>query len=105
MRLGRTRIAVYSLLTAVAVGVCWYFYWDATRTKEPQVIYVSTPPDAVDKMLEMAQVTKDDVVYDLGCGDGRIVIAAAKKYGCQAVGIDIDPERVKEARAHRKQAG
>lgn len=105
MRLWRTRIAVYSLLAAVAVGASWYFYWDATRTKEPQVIYVSTPPDAVEKMLEMAQVTKDDVVYDLGCGDGRIVIAAAKKYGCRSVGVELRPEVVEQARRNAERAG
>jgi precorrin-6B methylase 2 len=63
------------------------------------VDFVPTPPEVVDKMLELAEVKKEDVVYDLGCGDGRIVVAAAKKYGCRAVGIDIDPECVKQSRA------
>jgi len=66
--------------------------------REPDILFVPTPPEAVDKMLEMTQVKKDDLLYDLGCGDGRIVIAAAKKYGCKAVGYDIDPNRVKESR-------
>jgi precorrin-6B methylase 2/LEA14-like dessication related protein len=61
------------------------------------VIYVPTPQDVVDKMLELAQVSKDDLVYDLGCGDGRIVVTAAKKYGCRAVGFDLDPRRVEES--------
>jgi LEA14-like dessication related protein/protein-L-isoaspartate O-methyltransferase len=61
------------------------------------VVFVPTPHDVVDKMLELAQVKKDDLVYDLGCGDGRIVVTAAKKYGCKAVGFDIDPRRVKES--------
>jgi precorrin-6B methylase 2/LEA14-like dessication related protein len=61
------------------------------------VIYVPTPQDVVDKMLELAQVRKDDLVYDLGCGDGRIVVSAAKRYGCRAVGFDIDPRRVEES--------
>jgi uncharacterized protein (TIGR03000 family) len=65
---------------------------------EPEVPFVPTPQDVVDRMLEMAGVKKDDVVYDLGCGDGRIVVTAAKKYGCKAVGFDIDPKRVKESR-------
>jgi SAM-dependent methyltransferase len=66
----------------------------------PDVIYVPTPQRVVDKMLEMAQVKPGDVVYDLGCGDGRIVVTAAKKYGVKAVGFDIDPQRVKEAIAN-----
>ena len=61
------------------------------------VPFVPTPHDVVEKMLELASVTKKDLVYDLGCGDGRIVVAAAKKYGCRAVGFDIDPERIKES--------
>lgn len=68
-----------------------------TESKRPDVIYVPTPQEVVDKMLEMARVRKDDVVYDLGCGDGRIVVTAAKKFGCKAVGFDIDPDRVKES--------
>ncbi|MBN2181444.1 MAG: methyltransferase domain-containing protein [Sedimentisphaerales bacterium] len=66
--------------------------------RKPDIFFLPTPPEVVDKMLEMAQVKKGDLVYDLGCGDGRIVIAAAKKYGCRAVGYDIDPNRVKESR-------
>ena len=65
--------------------------------KEPDVIYVPTPQKVVDKMLEMAEVKKGDLVYDLGCGDGRIVVTAAKKYGVKAIGFDINPERVKES--------
>jgi SAM-dependent methyltransferase len=65
--------------------------------RKPDVIFVPTPQDIVDKMLELAHVTKDDLLYDLGCGDGRIVVTAAKRYGCRAVGYDIDPERVKES--------
>ena len=61
------------------------------------VIYVATPHDVVDKMLELADVKKDDLVYDLGCGDGRIVVTAAKRYGCRAVGFDLDPRRVEES--------
>ena len=65
--------------------------------KKPDVIYVPTPNDVVEKMLELANVQKDDLLYDLGCGDGRIVVAAAKRIGCRAVGYDIDPNRVKES--------
>ncbi|UCG48246.1 MAG: DNA/RNA non-specific endonuclease [Phycisphaerales bacterium] len=67
------------------------------KNRTPDVIFVPTPPEVVDRMLELAKVTKDDLVYDLGCGDGRIVVAAAKKYGCRAVGYDIDPKRVRES--------
>jgi SAM-dependent methyltransferase len=67
--------------------------------------YVPTPQYVVEKMLELAQVTSNDIVYDLGCGDGRIVITAAKKYGAHAVGIDIDPERIRESEANAKAAG
>jgi precorrin-6B methylase 2 len=72
------------------------------EAKRPDVIYVPTPQEVVDKMLELAEVKKKDVVYDLGCGDGRIVVTAAKKYGCKAVGYDIDPERVKESKDNVK---
>lgn len=67
----------------------------------PDVVFVPTPNEVIEKMLDMAKVTPKDVVYDLGCGDGRIVIAAAKK-GARAVGIDIDPQRISEANANAK---
>ena len=65
--------------------------------RRPDVHYVPTPQNVVDRMLELAEVKKDDLVYDLGCGDGRIVVTAAKKYGCKGVGYDIDPQRVRES--------
>ena len=61
------------------------------------VVYVPTPQDVVDKMLQLVQIRKDDLVYDLGCGDGRIVVTAARRYGCRAVGFDIDPRRVEDS--------
>jgi hypothetical protein len=70
--------------------------------KSPDVIYVPTPQPVVDKMLELAKVKKSDVVYDLGCGDGRIVVTAAKRYGARAYGFDVDPARVAEARENVK---
>jgi len=73
--------------------------------KDPDVVYVPTPQDVVDMMLHLARVSKQDVVYDLGCGDGRVVVTAAKRYGCKAVGYDIDPERVKEARENVRRSG
>jgi tRNA G37 N-methylase Trm5 len=71
------------------------------KFREPDVIFVPTPHEVVEKMLELAQVKKGDVVYDLGCGDGRIVVAAAKR-GAKATGWDINPERVQEAEANVK---
>src|SRR5690349_5493800 len=67
--------------------------------------YIPTPQDVVDRMLEVAQVTNKDVVYDLGCGDGRIVITAAKKYGARGVGVDIDKDRISESRRNARDAG
>jgi cyclopropane fatty-acyl-phospholipid synthase-like methyltransferase len=67
--------------------------------------YISTPEDVVNRMLELAQVTREDVVYDLGAGDGRIPIAAAEKYGARAVGLEIDPKLVALARANAVAAG
>jgi len=64
--------------------------------REPDVIFVPTPLDVVEKMLEIAKVGKKDIVYDLGCGDGRIPLTAARKYGCKSTGFDINPVRIKE---------
>ena len=69
------------------------------------VPFVPTPPEVVDAMLKLANVTKDDVLYDLGSGDGRIPIAAARNFGARAVGIDIDPERIIEANSNLKTSG
>src|SRR5262249_42146627 len=71
---------------------------------QPDVPYVATPDRVVDRMLELAEIQPDDDVYDLGCGAGRIVIAAAKKYGVKAVGIDIDPKLVRRAKANVKKS-
>jgi precorrin-6B methylase 2 len=77
----------------------------ADQKREPDVIFVPTPPEVVDAMLKTANVTKDDVVYDLGCGDGRIPVAAARDFGARrAVGVDIDPQRIKEANENVKAA-
>ncbi len=67
--------------------------------------YVPTPQDVVDRMLELAGVRSNDVVYDLGCGDGRIVITAAQRFGARGVGIDFDPERIAEANVNAERAG
>jgi ribosomal protein L11 methylase PrmA len=102
----RTRFAcLFAGMLGLVLGVPAATPQDSKNGKErtPDVIYVPTPQEVVDKMLELAQVKKDDVVYDLGCGDGRIVVTAAKKYGCKAVGFDIDSERIKESLENVKQ--
>jgi len=71
----------------------------AVPTSNVSVPYVPTPPDTVEALLRLAEVTSRDVVYDLGCGDGRVVIAAATRYGARGLGVEIDPERAQEARA------
>lgn len=73
-------------------------------TRQLDVPYVPTPMPVVDAMLDLAKVTKSDVVYDLGCGDGRIVVRAATRFGCRGVGVDLNPERVKEAKANASRA-
>ena len=92
-----------SILTAIVIGTALA----QTSAQQAQINspYVSTPPQIVEAMLELAGVTNDDTVYDLGCGDGRIVILAARKYGARGVGVDINPERIEEARAHAGSAG
>jgi SAM-dependent methyltransferase len=81
----------------------------STPTKAPQAEslapYVPTPQEVVDRMLALAKVTKTDVVYDLGCGDGRIVITAASRYGARGVGVDIDPARIRESNENARRAG
>jgi|SRR5688572_9852331 len=77
----------------------------SVRAGQVRVPYVPSPVEVVDRMLTVAAVSKDDVVYDLGSGDGRIPIAAAKKYGARGVGLDINPDRITESRANAKAAG
>ena len=78
---------------------------DQKPKKGPDCVYVPTPHDIVEKMLEMAKVQKDDVIYDLGCGDGRIVVQAAKKRGCRGVGFEIVPELAQKGRDSAKENG
>lgn len=77
----------------------------AAEEKVPDIEYVPTPENVVDKMLAVAALKKGDVLYDLGCGDGRIVVTAAKRLGLVAKGFDIDPVRIAESRANAKKAG
>ena len=74
------------------------------QNRLPDVHFEATPEDVVEAMLNMAGVTKEDVVYDLGCGDGRFVITAAKKFGTRGVGVDIDPVRIKESNQNAQRA-
>lgn len=78
--------------------------WARKDAPKLDVPYVPTPQEVVDRMLEIAKVGKNDLVYDLGCGDGRMVVTAAKRYGARGVGIDIDPARIAEARANAARA-
>ena len=78
---------------------------EAAEEVELDAPYVPTPQKFVDLMLALADVGPGDLVYDLGCGDGRIVVTAAKRYGCTAVGVDIDPARVKESKENARNAG
>lgn len=76
-----------------------------TQSRSLDVPYVPTPPEVVEQMLQVANVTGDDVLYDLGSGDGRIVITAAQKFGTRGVGVDLDPQRVQEAKQNAQEAG
>jgi uncharacterized protein (TIGR03000 family) len=78
---------------------------DDKKDPKDKVVYWPTPQNVVDKMLEMAKVKEDDLVYDLGCGDGRILITAAKRYGCKGWGYEIKPKLVKECKDNAKKAG
>ncbi len=90
---------------ALIVAALWLTAGAQPQPKKPDVEYVPTPHRVVAEMLQLVAVKPTDVVYDLGCGDGRVVITAAKQYSARGVGIDIDPKRIKESRANARQAG
>lgn len=96
------RPTLIALLAAIVVPVVLA---QSPATSGPDVVYIPTPQVVVDAMLELAAVKSTDVVYDLGSGDGRIVIAAARKYGARGVGIDIDPALVRKATENAAAAG
>ncbi len=100
MRAGRAlrRVLAMAMLAAAAAPA-------GAQGWTADVIYVPTPQELVEDMLRIADVKKGDVLYDLGSGDGRIAITAARKYGIRATGIDIDPDRIAEARENAKKAG
>lgn len=95
----KSLIGLFSSFFAVLLSTA------AVQQRKPEVPYVPTPDEVVAEMLKIADVGRNDVLYDLGCGDGRIVITAAKKLGCRGVGIDIDPQRIKESRENAIEAG
>src|SRR5512145_2710135 len=96
------RHAALAFLLALAAGAAAA---QEKADRHPDVIFVPTPQEVVEDMLRLANVKKGDVLYDLGSGDGRIAITAAKKYGIKATGIDIDPDRIREARENARKAG
>lgn len=99
----KIRLSATLLITALLASSA--LAQDARPKRDPDVPYVPTTERAVEEMLKLAAVKSTDILYDLGCGDGRIVITAAKKYGSHGVGIDINPVRIAEARANAKKEG
>ena len=93
------------LVAAVALGFSAVGASAQTAPRGVDVPYVPTPQPVVNAMLRLAQVRRGDVLYDLGSGDGRIVITAAKRYGVRGTGVDIDPQRIREANANARKAG
>ena len=87
----------HARFSAVAQGVAPEEQ-EPTQMRGPDVVFVGTPYDLVSTMLQMAELKQTDLVYDLGCGDGRILVLAAQKYGTRGIGYDIDPERIVESR-------
>ncbi len=106
MRLGRIVRRYWPLgLVLVLLAAWWPIFDYLVDFRTPDVPFVTTPHDVVDAMLELAEVSEEDTVYDLGSGDGRILIAAARDRGARAVGIEIDPELVESSRAAIRSAG
>ena len=101
----RISVAVAAAMLAAVPVVSFPQPQPRKPAQQPDVIFVPTPHEVVEDMLRLANVRKGDVLYDLGSGDGRIAITAAKKYGIKAVGIDIDPERIREAKENARKAG
>lgn len=100
-----TALACFCLCLLLAASSGLAQSWSVWLGSEKDVPYVPTTPEVVARMLELAELKQDDVLYDLGSGDGRIVIAAAQEYKVRAVGIDIDPALVNESRANAREAG
>lgn len=101
----RNRNRIVCTVAALALFTSFAVAQTSQPKHDPDVPYVPTTEEAVKAMLKLADVKSSDIVYDLGCGDGRIVIAAAKEYGAHGFGIDINPERIAEANENAKKAG
>ena len=99
------RLRAIRFLFAFALAVLAAAAGAQSAVKQPDVIFVPTPQEVVDEMLELARVGRNDVLYDLGSGDGRIPVTAAKRFGIRAYGVDIDPDRIREATANARKAG
>ncbi len=106
----RLNTFLFVCLTSVGTAYAWMQEQSVTvqvdtQTSAPEVPYVPTPQEVVDEMLRIAHVTHKDVLYDLGSGDGRIVISAAQQFGARGIGVDINPKRISEAQENALQAG
>jgi SAM-dependent methyltransferase len=100
MGVASVKLAPRTIVTALIL----VFVHSGAWSQEP-IPFVPTPTVVVERMLQLAEIKKSDLVYDLGCGDGRILIQAAKKYGTRGVGVDLDPQRVEEAHKNAKKEG
>jgi SAM-dependent methyltransferase len=108
MLIQRRRLIASALALPAAPALAALLAPDEAQAREERALdvpFVPTPMPVVDAMLDMAKVGKNDLLYDLGSGDGRIVIRAAQRFGCRGVGVDLNPERVREAKAAAKKAG
>ena len=102
--LGGTAALVLAYASPAALLLAPVARADQATVPNLDVPYVPTPMGVVDQMLDLARVRREDVLYDLGCGDGRIVVRAAARFGCRGVGVDLNPQRVDEARANARQS-
>jgi len=101
----RLWLALGACLVALATGVTHAQFVERAPLRAPDIHYEPTPHNVVSEILDIAKIGAADVVYDLGCGDGRIVIAAVKERGARGVCVDIDPQRIRESKANAERAG
>jgi SAM-dependent methyltransferase len=93
------------VFSTVGLAGCAYAQFNTDPSRQPDVIFVPTPEPVVQAMLTLASVRAGEKVYDLGCGDGRVVISAARDFGAHGIGVDIDPQRIRESNANARKAG